>query len=335
MLCGSRWKLAFGLLAGFYGAFAAAQERDAAGVKLPANPVQWVNSGPISSEALKGKAAVLYFFEEGCPRCRERWPELLATAKKFEGQPIAFIGVNSGNPRGSVEAYARQVGCTWPIIVDSTREFEKVAEVNEISLQNIYQVRLITASGDLVPGDARDLEQSAQRALAGAKWNVDPGNIPASLRSAWQAIEFGDFPSGATLVRKGLVSGKAEVKEAATALHDYVKQEMEKLLTAADSENQADNAWPAYKLYTQVAERFAGYEIPAEATAARKTLAASAEVQKQLVAHKSLDAIRKAMASTSPAAKRGAASRLKKLIDDAAGTDAAMEAESLLNQQDK
>lgn len=34
-------------------------------VRLPADPGQWLNAGPISLEAMKGKGAVLYFFEEG------------------------------------------------------------------------------------------------------------------------------------------------------------------------------------------------------------------------------------------------------------------------------
>lgn len=34
-------------------------------LSLPANPGQWLNSDPISLEAMKGKGAVLYFFEEG------------------------------------------------------------------------------------------------------------------------------------------------------------------------------------------------------------------------------------------------------------------------------
>jgi hypothetical protein len=32
--------------------------------RLPSNPAQWINSPPISMEQLRGKAAVLYFFEE-------------------------------------------------------------------------------------------------------------------------------------------------------------------------------------------------------------------------------------------------------------------------------
>jgi hypothetical protein len=31
---------------------------------LPSNPAQWLNSQPISMQQLRGKGAVLYFFEE-------------------------------------------------------------------------------------------------------------------------------------------------------------------------------------------------------------------------------------------------------------------------------
>lgn len=327
--------LAFAVVTLLCSAIVQSQERETGKIELPWNPAQWINSGPISAESLKGKAAVLWFFEEDCPRCRERWPDLLTTAKKFEGQPVVFIGVNSGNPRSGVESYAREVNCNWPIIVDSSRELEKAAGVTEISLKNIYQMRLLTPTGDLIPGNPGDIEGSAQRALAGAKWNVDPAQIPQVLRSAWQAIEFGNFPGGAAAVRKGLTSGKPEVKEGATALNDYVQNELKSMLEEADKEKQAGNSWPAFKLYQRISERFAGFEVPAEALAAKKTLATDSQVQKQLVAQKTLEAIRKSLASSSPAAKRTAGARLKKLAEDSAGTDAAQEAQTLLDQLDK
>jgi len=34
-------------------------------VQLPENPEQWLNSDPITGQQLEGKAALLYFFEEG------------------------------------------------------------------------------------------------------------------------------------------------------------------------------------------------------------------------------------------------------------------------------
>jgi hypothetical protein len=33
--------------------------------ELPQDPANWINSPPISNKALEGKAAVLYFYEEG------------------------------------------------------------------------------------------------------------------------------------------------------------------------------------------------------------------------------------------------------------------------------
>jgi hypothetical protein len=38
---------------------------------LPSDPSMWINSAPITMEALQGKAALLWFYEESCPRCRE------------------------------------------------------------------------------------------------------------------------------------------------------------------------------------------------------------------------------------------------------------------------
>ena len=33
-------------------------------LQLPANPAQWINSPPLSTQMLKGKAAVFYLYEE-------------------------------------------------------------------------------------------------------------------------------------------------------------------------------------------------------------------------------------------------------------------------------
>ncbi len=57
-----RMRFAIGLFSLLVCSSLAAQD---AGFSLPANPGQWLNSAPISLEAMKGKGAVLYFFEEG------------------------------------------------------------------------------------------------------------------------------------------------------------------------------------------------------------------------------------------------------------------------------
>lgn len=170
--------------------------------KLPADPAMWVNSGPITSDALKGKAAFLWFYEEGCPTCRKKWPEMIELSKKFQDQPIVFIGVNSGNPRGAVEQYLRSVRVGWPTIVDMNRQLEQAAGVDEISLQNIHQAKIITANGQLGDGNWSNLSETVERALAGAKWMVPPDEVPAPLKQAWLNIEFNQFAVAGPMIKK-------------------------------------------------------------------------------------------------------------------------------------
>ncbi len=296
---------------------------------LPRDPAMWINSPPIKPEALEGKAAFIWFYEEQCPRCAAKWPELIAISKKFEGKPIVFIAVNSGNSRLVVEQYIRQKGVTWPVIVDPTREVEKAFEVRDISLQNIMQVKVVYANGRIDSGDWNDLAATADKALAGAKWNIEPGTVPAALRPAWSAIEFGDYAAGATLVKKGLTAGKPEIKAAAEKLNEYVAA---KIIAEVAQAGQEVGPWAGYQGYQRVSERFAGYELPPEVNEKVKQLSADEQVKKQLAAQKLLATIKKALASQSPTGRKGALGRLKKFSADHAGTDAATEAQSLLQQ---
>lgn len=298
---------------------------------LPSDPSQWINSAPITAEALKGKAAVLWYFEEDCPRCRAKWPELVNMAKSFEGKPIVFIAVNSGNARPSVEQYVRGVRLPWPVIVDPLREFEKSSNVGEISLQNIYQMKLIMPDGSMRSGNFGDVKASAEAALAGAKWNVDPSEITETLLPAWQAIELGNFSAGAVAVKRALRSSNDETKESATKLNDYVNAEMQKMLEQAKSASGANAVWEKYKIYLQISERFNGFDLPDELSD-MKQMASDPAVKDQLTAFRQLELVKKSLQSSSRAAQAGAVRRLKQLIETSPDTDAAKEAEGILKQ---
>jgi thiol-disulfide isomerase/thioredoxin len=296
--------------------------------QLPTDPTMWVNSGPISSDALKGKAAFLYFYEEGCPRCRARWPELVELSKKYADKPIVFIAVNSGNSRPAVEQYLRGVRVSWPAIVDPAREFEKAADVGEISLQNIYQAKIITADGTLAGANAGDPEGSIERALAGAKWLVPPDEVPAQLKQAWLNVEFNQFAAAGPVIKKALASNKADIKEAATKLNDAVQARIEADVAAAEEAANSGEKWAAYKAYQKVSTTYAGFTLPDTVASRLKELAADDTVAKEVTAAKALEAAKRLL--NSPSTRRSASIRLKKLVMDHAGTEAATEAESLL-----
>jgi thiol-disulfide isomerase/thioredoxin len=285
-------------------------------------PAVWLNSAPPSKQGLAGKAVLLYFFEETCPRCKAQWPALLEIAQRHRNDPIAFVAVNSGTPPAKLQAYANSVNLTWPIAVDLDRSFEKAAGVNEISLQNIVQVCYITADGVLTPGRWSDLEDTISRALAGATWKVDPAEIPDELQAAWRAIEFGNYADAAAGVHKAAGSRRPDVKAAAQKLLNIVDAQARADMAAAAK--AADTSkYRAYELYGAIAEQYAGYPMVSEATAARRALAGDAELRKEIVAVRAIDKQRVLLASDKPAVRERAIATIQKIIAENPESEAA------------
>ncbi len=298
---------------------------------LPPDPEAWLNSPPLTVDALKGKGVVLWFFEEQCPTCRGKWPGLYELARRYEGQPVVFIAVNSGNSPVQVAQYARDVKLTWPIIVDPTRQYEKLWWDQQISLQNIHQVGLILPNGDQQSGQWNNLEGSVKRALKGASWKIDPKTIPAALLPTWQMVELGNYAAAASLLKKGLVTKNPDVKEAATRVNTFVQGEIRSAMEKAAKARSDGDAWRAYQLYNAVATSFAGYDLPAELSAALKELPADAKVKREIAAAKALEGIQKSLLSArSDTAQKRIASRLEQFISQYSDTEAAVQARQFL-----
>src|SRR5262245_28715044 len=239
---------------------------------LPRDPAMWLNSPPLTAESLKGKGVVLWFFEEDCPSCRGKWPGMYTLAKKFEGQPVVVIAVISRNSPSEVQQYAKDVKLTWPIIVDPSRQFEKLWLDSEISLANIHQCELILPSGKKGSGRWNDMEGSVKDALEGAAWKIDPKTIPAAFMPTWQQVELGNYAAAANLLKKGLTTRNAEVNEAATRVNAFVQDQLTAAVADAGKARQAGDTWRAYQLYRGASVTFAGYELPAEVANAQKEL---------------------------------------------------------------
>jgi len=294
-------------------------------------PNTWLNAMPPTKEGLAGKAVLLYFFEETCPRCKAQWPALLEIAERHRNDPIAFVAVNSGTSATALQAYARSVNLTWPIIVDFDRSFEHTAGINEISLQNIVQVSYITPDGVLKPGRWSDLEDTISRALEGARWKVDPAEIPDELQVAWRNIEFGNFAAAASEVHKALGSRKTEVKTAAQKLAGVVAKQAESDMDAAKSE-AAKSKYRAYERYGAIAEQYAGFPVVTEATTARRALGGDPDLRKETVAIKAVERQRPLMASDKPAVRQRAIAAIQKIIEQNPDSEAARIGRALLQQ---
>lgn len=299
---------------------------------FPSDPNAWINSGPLSTSGLKGKGIVLYFFEEDCPKCRAKWPELLTEAKEFEGKPVVFIAVNSGSPRAKIQGYVQQVKLPWPVLLDTSREFEKACGLfAEISLQNIYQYRYITPDGEIHQVSTSELTDIAEQAAEGAEWKVDPRTIPDSLKPVWNGVEVGNYKAVAGTLKKSAGSSKADVKEAAAKLMEVVQTEIDGQIAKIKEAQDAGNPYKAFELYSQLADQFAGFELPKDIAALKKDLPKDPKVKAGQAAAKQLEVIRKQLMGGNAAAKAKSTTALEKIVADFPETNLAQQAQSLID----
>ena len=192
------------------------------------------------------------------------------------------------------------------------------------------QVRILTAGGELRRGSFSDIDQSAQAALNGAKWNVDPSRMTPELMPAWTAVEFGNFAPAATLVKRHLKSRKAATKTAATALNDYVIEKLNAEVDRANAAEDSDDLWTAYKTLSTVTVQFKGYEISPDVKSKIAELERDESIKAELAAQKQMTLVRRVLNSSSAAARKRAELMLEKITNDFPGTEAATEAETLL-----
>jgi len=288
--------------------------------KLPAVsrfefPERWVGGEPMTVASLRGKGVFLYFFEETCGKCKAKWPELMAIADKHADEPIVFLAVNSGTSPQELDAYTRSTQLNWPVLVDTDRSFERLCDVGEISLQNVMQVAYITADGQLTRGRWSDIEGSIQLALKGAKWNVDPAEIPEELKPIWRELEFAKYSEAAQPLNKALKSTKPALKMAAEKLVATVNEKIQQELDAAAKAASDNRKTEAYDSYGDIAKQFAGYPAAEPANVRRKEIAKDPDFKKELISLKQLDKQRALLESPKQAVRDRARATIQKMID--------------------
>jgi thiol-disulfide isomerase/thioredoxin len=299
----------------------------------PDFPAKMLNSPPLSKDGLKGKVVVLYYYEEGCPTCRKAWPDKLQIAQTYKDKPVIFIAVNSGNSSADVAGYLGEVNCKWPTIVDQDRSFEKASGMeNPISLQNIYQARIITPDGDFVPANSQALNQSIEQYIGKASWKLDPKEVPDSLKLAWQFMEIGNFNQAAASlanVQKTLKddAGKAAAEKIKTA----ILTEYNNAIAPAKSAEAAGDAWAALKTYQTAAQQFSSLPEVAGLKTTMTKLSADPKVVKELKAAKLWLAAQNAATQPNPATKKRAIQMAEQIVKELPETEAAKAAQAALD----
>ncbi len=78
-----------------------------------------VNKRTVRLSDYRGKIVFLNFWATWCPPCRMELPSMEKLAERFKGKPFVILAVNvDESDPGNVEAFVRQMGLTFPVLID-------------------------------------------------------------------------------------------------------------------------------------------------------------------------------------------------------------------------
>ncbi len=113
------------LLCTLLAATAAAAEIPTPGAPLPAfNVERWVNSKPLTPDALRRKVVLVDFWEYTCVNCIRTLPFVRAWHREYAAAGLAVVGVHApefefGKRAENIDRGIREHGLTYPIAIDN------------------------------------------------------------------------------------------------------------------------------------------------------------------------------------------------------------------------
>ena len=84
----------------------------------------WLNSAPLTREALRGKVVLLEFWTFGCYNCRNVLPHVRDWHAKYRDQGLVVIGVHAPEfayerKLDNVRDAVKNLGVVWPVAIDN------------------------------------------------------------------------------------------------------------------------------------------------------------------------------------------------------------------------
>jgi cytochrome c biogenesis protein CcdA/thiol-disulfide isomerase/thioredoxin len=151
--------------------------------KLPSldGAVTWLNSGPLTPEALRGKVLLIDFWTYSCINCLHALPYVRAWADKYRDQGLVVIGIHTPEfayekDLGNVRKAIARLGIKFPVATDNNYAIWR-AFSNEYWPAHYF----VDAEGRIRyhhfgEGDYEGSEHVIQRLLAEARRSASHGN---------------------------------------------------------------------------------------------------------------------------------------------------------------
>lgn len=101
----------------------------------------------VSSDDYRGKVLVVNFWYAACGPCIVEAPLLEQVWQKYQGKPVAFLGVNTYDQPATARSFARDNGVTYPSVIDVTDGSVKLAFAQATPIQATPTTLVLDRSG--------------------------------------------------------------------------------------------------------------------------------------------------------------------------------------------
>jgi thiol-disulfide isomerase/thioredoxin len=89
-----------------------------AGTRPPSFTARTLAAGSLSMTDLRGKVVVVNFWASWCLECRPEMPVLERLHRELAPRGVAVIGINARENRDVIGRYAKELGLTFPLVLD-------------------------------------------------------------------------------------------------------------------------------------------------------------------------------------------------------------------------
>jgi peroxiredoxin len=72
----------------------------------------------VSLAGLRGRVILVNFWATWCPPCREEMPMFEQLHREYAARGLTLLGVNAREGTSAVRAYAKEMGLTFPLVLD-------------------------------------------------------------------------------------------------------------------------------------------------------------------------------------------------------------------------
>lgn len=96
------------------------EQKWSVGEKAPSLSALDLQDKTVKLSDFKGKPVVLRFWSTGCKACVEAMPTLDRQSQAYRDKGLVVLAINMGNSKPLVEAFAKGLKLSYPVLLDET-----------------------------------------------------------------------------------------------------------------------------------------------------------------------------------------------------------------------